>query len=71
MNPIKADDANGVMRGNDDDVQDLPVHFSILMGIRVATSTWMPTEEERQALINGAPVKLSIYGEHPPLMIWV
>jgi len=60
--------ANCIMRGNGEDVGDLPV-------IRTDTgfiSAWLPTPDELAALNAGAPVYLFIWGEgHPPVYVGV
>ena len=44
----------------------------MLGGGNAMVSVWRPTEEERQQLINGGEIQLSILGTvHPPVMLVV
>ena len=61
--------ANCIMRGNGEDVGDLPV---VRTQDGQFVSAWLPTPDELAALNAGAPVYLFIWGEgHPPVYVGV
>ena len=77
MNPIKIEGCTRVMerpKGTlEEDCSDLEIADSHdpIWG-NVMRSAWMPTEEERKALVSGAPVILQIVGKgHPVVAVFV
>lgn len=57
------------LRGEGGDVEDLPCRFS--PSERLTISVWQFTFDERQAILDGARVVLSVLGAHPPLSLQV
>jgi hypothetical protein len=51
-----------------DNCADLNVHVYDDGDVRIITSVWQPTEEERALLIAGEPVQLHVYGSGHPVV---
>lgn len=74
MRPIKADDANLVLRappGEEERVQDMWVKMSDEDGVQCTTSTWILDEEELAKVLHGGNLKITVWGRHPPIRPWV
>lgn len=74
MQPVKTEKSNFVYKGPTEDIADLPCERvqEIYEGAsgenrvhRAVYSVWEPTDEERQAIADGANVKLGILGMEP------
>lgn len=76
MRPIRTPSLDGVYRGNDRDVEDLPFRREIVTTdrgpiVRIV-SIWEPSEEEREAIANGANIELGVFYEPiPPFSVAV
>lgn len=78
MEPIRTERSNFVYQGNGDDVVDLPCerttsqpYVNVEPVQREVYSVWKPTEEEREAILGGANVKIGLLmqGRIPPVMV--
>lgn len=48
----------------------LPLRDEVIDGIHHMTSSWQPTPAELQALVDGAPIYVTLLGTaHPPIMV--
>lgn len=70
MTPIEFPEANTVYQG--EGCGDLPARLhNDEDGVQWIISKWVPTADELQALINGAPVTLWVAGMQPPVSLVV
>lgn len=68
MHPVKTADSNFCYTGPNADIADLPCRVE---GQQVK-STWELTSEEMEAIFyHGARIRLTIYGQMPPVMLEV
>lgn len=77
MNPVQHPSNNDVLGAppgvSIEECRALPItRVQYDNGLPAVWSYWQPTDAERLAIANGAPVRLSIYGlTHPPLHVGV
>lgn len=71
MDAVQTDLCNNVLTSDDPDVGPLPCQFVQPWEPNgpCINSFWMPTEDERQMLINGAGVLLTVSGPHPAVCV--
>ena len=70
MKPIKfvGMNTNYVAQGSDDLPTMVEKHESGMLQI---TSVWEPSEEDLRILMEGGKVCLCLYGQQPPVAMWV
>jgi hypothetical protein len=76
MNPVRFEGSEPINKPkNWDNAKDgecvaLPAQISILPnGMKMFTSVWKPTAEERHAIAEGANIALSCFGAQVPVML--
>lgn len=56
--------------GEEDNIDRMQVHITEFDGKPCAISRWEPSEKERQAIADGAPIWLYVFGRaHPPVAL--
>lgn len=73
MEPIATELSNFTYRGNSSDVIDLPceVHLDGDGNQQIVASVWEPSDEEREAIREGANIKLFMFSSTPISPVWM
>lgn len=71
MKPIRTDTTNCILKGNSDNVDDLPVaRFEFEDGVQAVESCWELSKEEIEQIVKTGKVYFLALGvTHPPILL--